>query len=131
MRDNKFPDPLPAWVSLHHICQGSSGSAIKPWSLISLVNILLHTEPARYCLACALHRFTGLLLLLTAWGPLRQGLPAGLSRENEGESVELEASQGDRIVGIISRQEVAVLTAAALDSPASAGMLSPLSSYSE
>ncbi|KAK9845099.1 hypothetical protein WJX74_010569 [Apatococcus lobatus] len=47
--------------------------------------------------------------------------PVGLSREKEEESFELEASQGDRIVGIISRQEVAVLTAAALDSPASAG----------
>lgn len=51
---------------------------------------------------------------------------AGLSREKEDESFELEASQGDRIVGIISRQEVAAVTAAALDSPASAGTDSAL-----
>ena len=50
-----------------------------------------------------------------------QRLLAGLSREAEEQSFELEASQGDRIVGIISRPEVAAVVAAALDSPASSG----------
>ncbi len=54
--------------------------------------------------------------------PVRErALYAGLSREQEEQAFELEASQGDRIVGIISRQEVAAVAAAALDSPASAG----------
>lgn len=53
---------------------------------------------------------------------------AGLSREQEDQTFELEASQGDRIVGIISRQEVASVAAAALDSPAAAGTIYQLNS---
>lgn len=46
---------------------------------------------------------------------------AGLTSEDAGVPFLLEASQGDRISGKITRAEVASLVAAALASPAAAG----------
>ena len=46
---------------------------------------------------------------------------AGLTSEDEGVPFCLEASQGDRLVGKISRAEVASIAVAALGTPASVG----------
>ena len=48
---------------------------------------------------------------------------AGLTSENEDTDFLLEASQGDRIVGKVTRVEVASVVASALSTPASTGKL--------
>lgn len=67
------------------------------------------------------HKYVGELAVRASGLPYAVVRPTGLTGENGGGPFQVEARQGDLISGMVSRQELAALVAAAAGSPAAVG----------